>query len=132
LTKKSESPDAVFHKTVWREIHDVVEKRIHLVREGRGRLLNNPFAPPGQSIEIGVTDAARVLATKLRVAGLHKDEEFLQALTQVFKEVAAAPIWGVMTALDGEGAWEGDGQYQLYLDGHPVDKSLHDSFHEYE
>jgi len=128
-----EADDAValVVRTAWREIIQAADDVSAKVCEGRPKSILNPFT--NKSTEIPLPPCMVAVHQKLAGAGLLKDEAFLSAFRGVLREAAEAPVWGLFTAIDGEGAFEEDARIELrFVDGDSIPGYLHEVFYKHD
>lgn len=114
---------------MWRDTYHVVDAAVLGAKTGAGEEGDNPFT--GKIVSRSVDESIRNLHQRLSAAGLLSDEEFMRALGESFLHVASTPMFGLLTAFDGEGAFEGEMQLKIAsLDGQDLEGGLHEVFHD--
>jgi hypothetical protein len=113
-------------QTARENIRHAVDGAMHVFATGRGRELPNPFTKTKTSEEY-VSDSRRIVAERLKSAGLKTDRQFMEALREVIKEVAVQPVFGLFSAFDGEGAYAEDIWIELHAKGvGPIPSHFHE------
>ena len=124
----------VMVQSVRNSIRDTVADAMLVVLTGKGREIRHPFT--GRTEEKFVSPELRSLASRLTEVGLNKDTALLADLRKVLEDAAAAPVWHIFTAFDGEGAFSEVIGYEVHARGigrlsthlhellHPIDGDL--------
>lgn len=124
----NESAVNAFHATAWREIYNQVDLLSAGLRDGVGPEIENPFVPGGKS-RVRLPEDILQLRQAIEPTGLLDDERFLQSFKGALRHALTSAMFGMMTALDGEGRFEGDFDISLVTsEGDEVSGYLHETF----
>ncbi len=96
-----------------------------IFRTGHPIQVRNPFTR--EPMELGNTEAVRAFAGQVESRGLRESPEFLDSLEKLLLEVAAAPVFDLFAAFDGEGCFADDAQVEIrVIGGAEVPTYLHE------
>jgi hypothetical protein len=114
------------------DIHAQVERTVRNwtegVLDGHGKEVVNPFT--NQRINRPVPDEAKALHDQLAAAGVIGSKQVAVALRGAIKGIAHSAIFGVLSAIDGEGVFDSRARVGLTVDGEPIEPYLHEVYFE--
>jgi hypothetical protein len=115
-------------KTLRSNTRNAVDRRVNYVQTGVPEVFDNPFT--GKPTELPVSAETKSVAEKVRAAGLHKDAAFMRDFEKLLLACAEGPMFSLLSAFDGEGAFEGDIRLKITTaEGTPLPGYLNEMFY---